>query len=271
MNRRIFTLILAAAIVLLILGIYVAGAAMSDARLDADFSQKALPPSAAHPFGTDLLGRDMLTRTVKGLSLSLFVGFAASCVSAVFALLAGAAAALGRGWIDHAVNWLIDLIMGIPHTLLVILISIAAGRGWRGLMIGIICTHWTGLARIIRGEALQIRDKQYIAASRKFGRSPWWIMRRHILPHMAPQFLIGLVLMFPHAIMHESGLTFLGFGMPPEQPAIGIILSEAMRYLSSGMWWLAIFPGASLVTMAILIDKLGELLKLLLDPTSAQE
>jgi len=138
-------------------------------------------------------------------------------------------------------------------------------------MIGIIFTHWTSLARIIRGEVLQIRANHYIAAARKFGRSGWWVATRHILPHMVPQFFIGLILLFPHAIMHESGLTFLGFGMPPEQPALGVILSESMRYLSAGMWWLAVFPGVSLVVMVVLIDRLGECVKLLLDPVSAQE
>ena len=271
MNRRKTTLILAISILVLICGIYIAGAIIGDAGLDADFSQRGLPPSAQYPFGTDLLGRDMLSRTVKGLSLSLFVGLAASCVSAVIAVLLGVGAALVRGWADHIINWLIDLTMGIPHTLLVILIAIAAGRGWRGLLIGIVLTHWTHLARIIRGEALQLRSSHYIAASRKLGRSNWWVMSRHVLPHMIPQFFIGLILMFPHAIMHESGLTFLGFGMPPEQPAIGIILSEAMRYLSSGMWWLAVFPGIALVIMVLLIDRLGECAKLLLDPAVRNE
>jgi peptide/nickel transport system permease protein len=271
MSRRKATLILAAVIVTIIAATYIAGAVMSGARLEADFAKKALAPSAEHPFGTDLLGRDMLTRTVKGLSLSLFAGLAASAVSSVIALFVGICAALGRRWLDHFINWLIDLTMSIPHTLLVILISIAAGRGWRGLMIGIIFTHWTGLARIIRAEVLQIRANHYIAASRKLGRSGFWIMTRHILPHIIPQFFMGLILMFPHAVMHESSLTFLGFGLPPEQPAIGIILSEAMRYLSAGMWWLAVFPGLALVIMVVLIDRLGECVKRLLAPTSAQE
>jgi peptide/nickel transport system permease protein len=270
-NRRKATIIWALTIAACIAGICIAAAALDNAGLAADFGQKSLPPSAMHLFGTDLLGRDMLARTVKGLALSLFVGVSASCLSAAIALIVGVCAAFGRGWIDHGINWLIDLTMGIPHTLLVILISIAVGRGWRGLMVGIICTHWTGLARIIRGEVLQIRSSHYIAVSRKLGRTNHWIMSRHILPHVVPQFFIGLILLFPHAIMHESGLTFLGFGMPPEQPAIGIILSEAMRYLSSGMWWLAVFPGIALAALVLLIDKLGECVKLLLDPTSAQE
>jgi peptide/nickel transport system permease protein len=271
MNRRIKTLSIALVITLILISITIAGTLMSDAPLQADFSQKALPPSASHPFGTDLLGRDMLTRTVKGLSVSLFVGAAASGAAAVIALFAGVSAALGRSWFDHGVNWIIDLVMSIPHTILLILISIALGRGLWGLLIGIIITHWTGLARIIRSEALSIRSRTYIAIARALGRSRRWILIHHILPHMIPQFFIGLILLFPHAIMHESGLTFLGFGLPPEKPAIGVILSEAMRYLSSGMWWQAFFPGFGLVIMVLLIDKLGECVKLLLDPSRAQE
>jgi len=271
MNRRQTAAILAATIVIILIGISIAGQTLRNTSLEADFAQRALGPSWSHPFGTDLLGRDMLTRTIAGLSLSLFVGMAASGAAAVIGLIVGVGAALGRRWVDHLINWVIDLTMGIPHILLVILIAIAAGGGWKGLMIGIILTHWTGLARIIRGEALQIRSNHYVAASRKLGRSQWWVMSRHILPHMVPQFFIGLILLFPHAILHESGLTFLGFGLPPEQPAIGIILSESMRHLSGGMWWLAVFPGLCLVIMVLLIDKLGECVKLLLDPTRAQE
>ena len=107
--------------------------------------------------------------------------------------------------------------------------------------------------------------------SRKLGHSSWWITVNHILPHMIPQFIIGLILMFPHAIMHESSLTFLGFGLSPEQPAVGIILSESMKYLSTGMWWLAFFPGLMLVIIVLLFDRLGENLKKIIDPYSSHE
>jgi len=271
LNRRSTIGLMCGVILLLLVGLYIAGTLMDETLLKADFTQKGLPPSAEHPFGTDLYGRDMLARTVKGLSLSLFVGVVASCVSAVLALIIGIVAATGKSWLDHFLNWIIDLTMGIPHTILLILIAIAVGRGLQGVLIGIAVTHWTGLARIIRGEVLQIRSRQYITASHRFGKSGQWIAIHHILPHMIPQFFIGLILLFPHAIMHESGLTFLGYGLSPETPAIGIILSEAMRYLSAGMWWQAFFPGLSLVIVVLLIDKLGESIKLVLDPTSAQE
>ena len=255
-NRRTKLLLLILLIAAVLLGVYLAGAVISDEFIVADFTQKGLKPSWKHPFGTDMLGRDMLIRTIKGLSVSITVGTVASGVSAVIALIVGVIAATGTTWMDNFINWLIDLVMGIPHTVLLILISFACGKGVKGVMIGVAVTHWTGLARIIRSEVLQIRSQQYIEVSRKLGHSSWWITLHHILPHMIPQFIIGLILMFPHAIMHESGLTFLGFGLSPEQPAIGIILSESMKYLSTGMWWLAFFPGLMLVIIVLLFDRL---------------
>lgn len=271
LNRRTKAIVLVAGIFAVLLGVYISGLILSDDLIAADFSQKGQMPSISHPFGTDMLGRDMLVRTLKGLSVSIVVGVVASSVSAVIALIIGVAAATGKSWLDHFMNWLIDLVMGIPHTVLLILIAFACGKGLKGVLIGVAVTHWTGLARIIRSEVLQIRSQQYIEVSKKLGHSSWWITVHHILPHMVPQFIIGLILMFPHAIMHESSLTFLGFGLSLEQPAIGIILSESMQYLSTGMWWLAFFPGLMLVIIVLLFDRLGENLKKLIDPYSAHE
>ncbi len=271
LNRRTKAIVLVAGIFAVLLGVYISGLILSDDLIAADFSQKGQMPSISHPFGTDMLGRDMLVRTLKGLSVSIVVGVVASSVSAVIALIIGVAAATGKSGLDHFMNWLIDLVMGIPHTVLLILIAFACGKGLKGVLIGVAVTHWTGLARIIRSEVLQIRSQQYIEVSKKLGHSSWWITVHHILPHMVPQFIIGLILMFPHAIMHESSLTFLGFGLSPEQPAIGIILSESMQYLSTGMWWLAFFPGLMLVIIVLLFDRLGENLKKLIDPYSAHE
>ena len=97
------------------------------------------------------------------------------------------------------------------------------------------------------------------------------IALRHLLPHLLPQFAVGLILMFPHAVLHEAGITFLGFGLPPEQPAIGIILSESMRYLITGKWWLALFPGLMLISVVALFDVAGNSLRSVLDPASAQD
>ncbi len=210
-------------------------------------------------------------RSLKGLSVSMTVGIAASCISAVIAILVGIAAAIGSRHVDGVVNWIIDLMMGIPHTVLIILISFSLGRGLRGVLAGIAATHWTSLARLIRGEVLQLRSQHYIAVSHRLGKTSGWIMIHHMLPHLAPQFTVGLILMFPHAILHEASISFLGYGLPPEQPAIGIILAESMRYLSAGMWWMAVLPGLMLVVIVLMIDRMGENLRKVIDPCSAQE
>ncbi|MEZ3462613.1 MAG: ABC transporter permease [Lachnospiraceae bacterium] len=271
LNRRTKALLLTIFLTFLMVLVYVSGSLIPEEAVGTDLQRSGQPPSWAHLFGTDNLGRDLLLRTLKGLSVSMTVGIAASCVSAVIAILVGIAAAVGTRAVDGAVSWLIDLMMGIPHTVLIILISFSLGRGLRGLLVGIAATHWTSLARLIRGEVMQLRSQHFIAVSRRLGKSSGWILLHHLLPHLAPQFIVGLILMFPHAILHEASVSFLGYGLAPEQPAIGIILAESMRYLSSGMWWMAVFPGLLLVLIVLLIDRLGENLRSVIDPYSAQE
>ena len=132
LNRRTKIIVFVGVIFAVLAAVYLAGLFISDDFIAADFSQKGLKPSWEHPFGTDMLGRDMLARTMKGLSVSIIVGTVASTVSAVIALIVGVAAASGVSWLDHFVNWMIDLVMGIPHTVLLILISFACGKGLRG-------------------------------------------------------------------------------------------------------------------------------------------
>jgi peptide/nickel transport system permease protein len=115
-----------------------------------------------------------------------------------------------------------------------------------------------------------LRSQPYIAAARALGRGPLWIGRKHVLPHVLPQLIVGLILLFPHAILHEAAITFLGFGLSPEQPAIGVILSESMQYLTAGMWYLAFFPGLCLLVVVLLFDALGENLRILLNPGTSQ-
>lgn len=271
LNRRSKTVLLSVIIVLVLTGIYVLGIFLPEDAAAGSFLEAGQSPSLEHPFGTDALGRDLLMRTLKGMSVSITVGIAASLISAVIAVFAGIAAASGSKYADAFINWLIDLVMSVPHTILVILISFALGRGMKGLLVGIAATHWCSLARLIRGEVLQLRTQQYVAVSRKLGKSGGWILVHHLLPHLAPQFFTGLILLFPHAVLHEASVSFLGFGLSPEQPAIGIILSESMRYLSAGMWWPAVLPGLMLVLIILLVDRLGEHLKMILDPFHAQE
>ena len=271
LHRRTRVLILTIVIAVLLLAVYAAGRLNPDSYVASSMMEKNLPPSFAHPFGTDSLGRDLFWRTLKGLSVSMTVGITASCISAVVAVLIGVAAATGSRRVDGFINWVIDLFMGVPHIILIILISFAMGRGLKGLLIGIAVTHWCSLARLIRGEVLQLRNQQYEAVSRRLGKSSGWILTNHLLPHLVPQFFVGLILLFPHAILHEAAVSFLGYGLPPEQPAIGIILSESMKYLSAGYWWPAVFPGLTLLLIVLLVDKVGDSLRMVIDPYSAQE
>ena len=271
MNRRTKVLILTATMAALLIAVYAFGVLIPESAYASSFMNAKQPPSWEHPFGTDSLGRDLLMRTLKGMSISMTVGLVASIISAVIAVFVGIAAATGSKRVDAFINWTINLVMGVPHTILVILISFAFGRGLKGLLFGIAATHWCSLARLIRGEVLQLRSQQYVAVSRRLGKSSGWILVNHLLSHLVPQFFVGLVLMFPHAILHEASVSFLGYGLPPEQPAIGIILSESMKYISTGMWWTAVFPGLVMVLIVLLVDRLGDNLRMIIDPYSAQE
>ena len=270
-NHRTKLIVLVTIMLILLIGIYICGRIIPDSAITGSYLNASQAPSLNHLFGTDALGRDLFLRTLKGLSTSITIGAIASIISAFIAILVGMAVSVGNKKIDDMINWIIDLVMGVPHTILIILISFVLGRGMKGLLIGIAATHWCSLARLIEGEVLKLRQEQYVAVSRKLGKSNWWILKNHMLPHLVPQFIVGLVLMFPHAILHEASISFLGFGLSSEQAAIGIILSESMRYLSVGMWWTAVLPGLTLVLLVFLIDKIGEYLRLILDPYSAQE
>ncbi|SHK01125.1 peptide/nickel transport system permease protein [Geosporobacter subterraneus DSM 17957] len=268
-NRRQQTLITILLMIIFLSSVIVGGALLGNERIATNFETKNLSPSLKHPFGTDWLGRDMLTRTLKGITLSMGVGMLAATVSAFIALILGLLAATMGKWADTVVTWLVDLFLSVPHLVALILIAFALGGGMKGVIIGVAFTHWPSLTRVIRAEVLQLRSAEFIQVSKKMGKSRWWIAVKHILPHLIPQFFIGLMLLFPHAVLHEASITFLGFGLSPHQPAIGIILSESMRYLSTGMWWLAFFPGLSLLIMVRAFDILGDHLHMLMDPHHA--
>lgn len=270
-NRRKSTILFLIAAVVILAAVTAAGILMEESAMETDFSRTNLKPSLEYLFGTDWMGRDMFARTIAGLSLSIRIGLLTAAVSAGAALVLGTAAAVLGRKADAVISWCIDLVMGIPHILLVMLISIACGRGFAGVVAGVSLSHWPSLARVIRGEVLQLRSAPYILAAEKLGVSRFDIVRRHMVPHILPQFLTGMILLFPHAILHEASVTFIGFGLSSEQPAIGVILSESMRYLTTGKWWLALFPGLALVLTVILFAMLGERLRRLLDPASAHE
>lgn len=267
LNLRQKTLLTIGLTGLILLVIFICGW-MTNANLPTDFSIKMQAPSLVHPFGTDWMGRDMFTRTIKGLSLSIVIGIGASVISSIIATILAFLASANK-WLDEAVSWAIDLFASIPHILLLMMISIALGKGAFGVIMAVAFSHWVNLTRVLRAEVLQINTSEYVALSNRLGRSKLWIAKEHILPLVKSQIFVGTLLVFPHAIMHEASITFLGFGLSPHEPAIGIILSESMSYLAMGAWWLAFFPGLALLIVVLLFDIIGDNLKRLLDPGEA--
>ena len=270
LNLRQRTILLISLMSLLLMTVLASSLYIDSTSLSTNFDSRNLAPSLEHPFGTDWMGRDMFARTLTGLGLSIMVGAFASSISTSVSVFLGLLSSMGKT-ADSFVSWLVDLFLSIPHLLLIILISIGLGGGATGVIIGVGLTHWTSLTRVVRAEIKQIKTQDYIHISSKFGKSNWWIARKHILPHLIPQFLLGMILVFPHAILHEASVTFLGFGLSPHEPAIGIILSESMRYLAAGYWWLAFFPGLSLLIVVLAVDVIGENLGKLMDPKKAHE
>ena len=204
-----------------LLAVLIAGLLMDPALYGVHYEDKFLAPSLAHPFGTDFMGRDMFWRSIKGLSNSIIIGLAASAVSSIIALILGIVAAVAGGVVDRAINWLVDCCMGLPHLVLLMLISYMMGRGGFGVAFAVAVTHWTELTRLVRAEVLQVKNTQYVKAAQKMGHSKFKVAKDHIVPHVMPVYLTGLILLFPHAIMHEASLTFLGFGFSASTPAIG--------------------------------------------------
>lgn len=224
-----------------------------------------LPPSLAHPFGTDTLGRDMSARTLAALGVSVRVGLFAALISTGIAVVLGLLATVNR-LADRVVGVVSEMALGLPHFVLIMLVAYAAGGGMTGVVIGVGLTHWPRLARVLRHEAQTIAASDYVAVSRALGRSPAWIARYHLAPHLLAHIIAGFVLIFPHAILHEAGLSFIGLGIPPHLPSIGVILSESLRAILAGHWWLALFPGLGLMGVAIAFELFGETLRCAADP-----
>jgi peptide/nickel transport system permease protein len=150
-------------------------------------------------------------------------------------------------------------------------VSFAIGGGTKGVIIAIVFSHWPGLARVVRAEVRGVLAADYVAVARRLGLSRLSVAVRHVAPHVLPQALVGGILLFPHAILHEAAMTFLGFGLEPHKPAVGILLAESLRYLSAGLWWLGVLPGLALLTMVLTFERVAAGVRLALDPRRMQE
>ncbi|APS17742.1 ABC transporter permease [Streptomyces parvus] len=220
------------------------------AQLDqqaVDLAGKLDPPSLAHPFGTDDVGRDLLLRCVYGLRVSLLVGLVAALTATVIGTAIGALAGAFGGWTDRIVMRVVDALSSIPHLLLGIFIVAMFRPGVWPVIVSVALTHWISTARIVRSEVLSLRSRPFIDAAVSGGASRTRVIVRHLLPGVLPQAGLAAVLMVPHAMWHESALSFLGLGLPSHQASLGNLVQSARGSLLAGDWWPTLFPGLFLI------------------------
>ncbi|WP_437114519.1 ABC transporter permease [Streptomyces glaucescens] len=218
-----------------------------------DLAAKLRAPSWEHPFGTDDVGRDLLLRCVYGLRVSLLVGVAAALTATVVGTAVGAAAGALGGWADRCVMRVVDTVSSVPHLLLGIFIVAMFRPGVWPVVVSVALTHWLSTARIVRAEVLSLRSRPYIDAAVSGGASRWRVTVRHLLPGVLPQAALAAVLMVPHAMWHESALSFLGLGLPTHTASLGTLIQGARGSLLAGQWWPTLFPGLFIIlpTLAI--------------------
>jgi ABC-type dipeptide/oligopeptide/nickel transport system permease subunit len=223
-------------------------------------------PSHAHYFGTDALGRDQFTRVVWGIRTSMEVGVFVAVVSTFVGLVIGAVAGYYGGWLDNLLMRLTDLVLTLP--LLAILLTATAllgqGNQWRVSMI-LVLFFWTGTARVVRGIFLSLREKEYVEAAKASGAGDARLMFRHILPNTLGPIVVTATLAVGTAILIEAALSFLGFGIKPPTPSLGVLVSEAQA--NPEQWWLTIFPGLTIVAIVLCVNFVGDGLRDALDPT----
>ncbi|MFD6882345.1 ABC transporter permease [Rhodococcus sp. NPDC060084] len=227
-----------------------------DLRL-TDFAAAHRPPSSSHWFGTDPAGRDLFVRTAAGLRVSLLIAAVCAVVSTVLGVAVGVAAGTLGGWTDRVVMRLVDGINALPHLLLGIAIVALYPGNVLAIVASIALTHWTQVARIARAEVRTARTGTYIEAARLAGATRTRVTVTHLVPAAAGQALVAVVLLLPHAIWHESTLSFLGLGLPPDRASLGTLLQDARAAVLTGSWWTLVFPAAALVITTLLVAAVG--------------
>jgi peptide/nickel transport system permease protein len=229
-----------------------------------DLTNPFAPPSAEHWLGTDRLGRDVMAGVVHGARISLSIGFVAVGIAVVIGVLLGALAGFFGGWVDLVISRIFELMLAIPTFLLLITIAAFLRPSIFYTMIIIGLTGWVGMARFTRNEFLKVRNLDYVTAATALGLPDRRIMFRHILPNALAPVLVSVVLGIAAAILAESGLSFLGIGVPADTVTWGSILNEARS--NTFAWWLAVFPGAAIFVAVISYYMVGEGLRDALDP-----
>ncbi|MBI3008333.1 MAG: ABC transporter permease [Candidatus Omnitrophica bacterium] len=223
------------------------------------------PPSLKHLLGTDKFGRDILSRLIYGAGVSFKVGFISQSISLFIGIILGSMAGYFRGWVDDVIMWLINVVWAFPTLLFVIAVSIALGPGITSVYTAVALVSWVGVARIVRGEFISIREREYVQAARALGASDFRIIFRHILPNTLAPIIVVVTLGFAGAIVAEAGLSFLGLGIQPPEPSWGSMLRTGYDFVVSA-WWIPVFPGIAITFSVLAFNILGDGLRDALDP-----
>ncbi|MGD6844074.1 ABC transporter permease [Bacillus infantis] len=239
---------------------------------DQDLTKGNLAPSSEHWFGTDDLGRDMWTRTWYGARVSLTIGFAAAIIDLILGVAVGGISGYmaGRGKfgdrVDSLLMRLVEILYGIPYLLVVILLMVIMEPGVTTIIIALSVTGWVGMARIIRGQILQLKSQEYVMAAEKLGTSHGKIIMRHLLPNTMGIIIVNLTFTIPQAIFAESFLSFLGLGVQAPFASWGTMANDALGVILSGQWWRLFFPGLMISLTMFAFNAFGDGLQDALDP-----
>lgn len=237
---------------------------------DQDTALGAAPPSGAHWFGTDPLGRDLLTRVLYGGRISLLVGVAATSVSLLIGVLYGALAGFAGGRVDAVMMRVVDVLYALPFTIFVIILMVFFGRNFILLFLAIGAVEWLTMARIVRSQVLSIREKEYIEAAQVLGLSRRRIILRHILPNTLGPVIVYVTLTIPQVMLVEAFLSFLGLGVQPPMSSWGILIREGVETMEE-FPWLLVFPSVALSLTLFSLNFLGDGLRDALDPRASKD
>lgn len=225
-----------------------------------------LPPSPKHPIGTNNLGYDMFSRILYGGRTVLYIALLSTSMSMIAGVSLGLVSGYYGGYKDRILTLIMDSIYSFPDIILAIAISIALGPGIYNAAIAIAVVYIPTYFRMVRGQALVLREQGYVVAARMIGAKDWWIMVRYILPNLLPVVVVVFTLNITDAILTEAALSFLGLGVVPPTPDWGYDLRAGQTYLPSGYWWLVTFPGLMIMILVIGFSLIGEGLNDILNP-----
>lgn len=229
-------------------------------------SKQYQPPSAEHWFGTDSAGRDVFTRTWQGARISLFVGFMAALIDVTIGIIWGGISGYKGGRTDNVMMRIIEVLYGIPYLLVVILLLVVLGPSLLTIIIALTVTGWVGMARIVRGQVMQIKNYEYILASKSFGTKTSRIIRKGLLPNSMGPIIVQMTLTVPSAIFAEAFLSFIGLGISSPNASWGVMASDSLGAILSGNWWTLFFPAFFISLTMFAFNVLGDGLQDALDP-----